>query len=180
MFNELPDIFKKEIKSEYNLRRIVVILVCFIFLQISFLIFILPSWLVSFYKQQEAISVSSSSKISSVFKNADNISTIINRTNQNLAIISDSFHSSLALSSIEEIISQKTSTITLSNFTYDNSSIATSVPMSISGVARTREDLVNFVKRLSDSGYFSNIVSPISDLTKDKNIDFMISLNTHM
>jgi hypothetical protein len=40
--------------------------------------------------------------------------------------------------------------------------------------------LVNFVKRLSDSGYFSNIVSPISDLTKDKNIDFMISLNTHM
>ena len=43
MFNVLPDIFKKEIKTEYFLRRLVVVFAFVIFLQISFLIFIITA-----------------------------------------------------------------------------------------------------------------------------------------
>ena len=49
--------------------------------------------------------------------------------------------------------------------------------MTVSGMAGTREDLVAFVKKMEDSKYFSDVVSPISNLTKDKNINFVITLN---
>jgi hypothetical protein len=189
MFNVLPDIFKKEIKSEYFLRRLVVVFASVIFLQISFLIFLVPSWLSSFYRNKEASAEMQSQKSEVISKNADNVLQIINTTNQNLSVISGSFGYSAVLPLVKEIISDKTSAITLTEFTYDNSAIngmgsqtgAQSAPAtspaewSVSGIAKTREDLVAFVKKLDDSETFSNVVSPISDLVKDKNISFVIN-----
>ena len=199
MFNVLPDIFKKEIKSEYYLRRLIVVFIFVVFVQIVSLIFVFPSWLVSFYRQNEVSAEMNSEQSAAVSKNVNDILQTIDKTNQNLGIISGAFSYSAVLPLVENIISYKTSAITLTDFTYDNSAVgqigngtmsqttagqapATSasgrtVPMSVSGIAKTREDLVGFVKKLEDSSVFSDVVSPISNLTKDKNINFVINLN---
>jgi hypothetical protein len=197
MFNVLPNIFKKEIRSEYYLRRLIVILIFVIFTQITFLVFIFPSWLSSFYQHEEVSMQMESQKSTVVSQNTNNILQTIKTTNQNLGIIDSAFSYSKVLSLIQDIISVKTSAVSLSEFTYSNSAIgqgdggtgsqttagqalATSAAgrsMSVSGIAQTREDLVGFVKKLQDSGFFSDVVSPISDLAKDKDISFSINLN---
>ena len=177
MFNVLPNIFKKEIKSEYYFRRLIVIFIFIIFIQITFLVFIFPSWLFSFYQHEEVSAQMESQKSTVVSQNANNILQTIKTTNQNLDIINRSFSYSKFLPLIKNIISYKTSAITLTEFTYNNSAATTTIPMSVSGVASTREDLVSFVKKIQDSGTFSDVVSPISNLTKDKNIIFVINLN---
>jgi hypothetical protein len=138
-----------------------------------------------------------SQKSTVVSQNTNNILQTIKTTNQNLGIIDSAFSYSKVLSLIQDIISVKTSAVSLSEFTYSNSAIgqgdggtgsqttagqalATSAAgrsMSVSGIAQTREDLVGFVKKLQDSGFFSDVVSPISDLAKDKDISFSINLN---
>ena len=184
MFNVLPDIFKKEIKSEYYLRRLAVIFIFIIFIQITFLVFILPSWLTSFYREREVSAEMESQKSDIVSKNANNSLQTIKLTNQNLSITNDNFNYSNFLPLIKDIIFDKTSAISLSEFIYDNSAasqapaiLAAGHPMSVSGIAKTREDLVGFVKKLQDSGIFSNVVSPIANLAKDKDISFIINLN---
>jgi hypothetical protein len=177
MFNVLPEIFKKEIKTEYYLRQSIVACVFIIFLQISFLIFVFPSWLSSFYRQKEASAEIESQKSGIVSKNTDNILQTVNQTNQNLDTIDSAFDYSTVLPIVKNIISDKTSAISLSEFTYDNSAATTTIPMSVSGIAKTREDLVAFVKKLQDSAEFSDVVSPISDLAKDKDIVFTVNLN---
>ncbi len=178
MFNVLPEIFRKEIKSEYYLRYSVVILIAIIFLQISFLVFIFPSWLNSFYRQKEILAEAKWQKSKIVSKNADSILQTINSTNQNLNVILNNFNYSAVLPIVKEIISNKTSAITLTEFTYNNFAATPIAPMTISGVSRTREDLISFVDKLENLGDFSGVVSPISNLTKDNNINFVISLNT--
>lgn len=177
MFNVLPNIFKKEIKSEYYFRRLIVIFIFIIFIQITFLVFIFPSWLSSFYQYKEVSAQMESQKSTVVSQNANNILQTIKTTNQNLDIINSSFSYSKFLPLIKNIISYKTSAITLTEFTYNNSTATTTIPMSVSGMASTREDLVSFVKKLQDSGAFFDVVSPISNLAKDKDISFVINLN---
>jgi hypothetical protein len=180
MFNVLPDIFKKEIKSEYYLRRIIVSLLFVIFIQVAFLVFIFPSWLVSFYHQKEVSTEMNSQKSNAASKNINNILQTISLTNQNLGTIDHSFGYSSFLPIIEKIISDKTPAIALTEFVYNNSGATTTVPMTVSGIAKTREDLVGFVKTLDSENIFSNVVSPISDLAKDTNISFDINLDvTH-
>jgi len=55
MFNLLPQNLKQKIKSEYALRRMVVILSFVIFLQVSSIVFTLPLWFISGFKEKEAV-----------------------------------------------------------------------------------------------------------------------------
>src|SRR3990167_4100680 len=55
MFNLLPQNLKQKIKSEYALRRMVVIFSFVIFLQVSSIVFTLPLWFISGFKEKEAV-----------------------------------------------------------------------------------------------------------------------------
>ncbi len=63
----------------------------------------------------------------------------------------------------------KISTINLvQNDTYSES-------FSLSGIAETRNDLINFQKRLKDEKGFGNVVLPINSIIKNTNADFTIT-----
>ena len=48
--------------------------------------------------------------------------------------------------------------------------------VSLSGKANTREDLASFIGILNDSDIFSKVDSPVSNILKKNNIDFLIKL----
>lgn len=176
MFNLLPDNLKERIKKEYKLRLIIVIVVFFILAELTFLVFLLPSWLNSYYKQKEYSG--RINEVSNVLSNQDISSTTayIKSTNNILTVINDSLDYPKLSPIVLDILSKKKPNIKLSGIFYSVNTGNTGT-LSINGLASNREALVSFSESLREIEYFKKVDLPISNLAKDKNIDFSISIN---
>lgn len=175
MFNLLPDILKEEFKAEYKKRWLIVVLVFVIFLQISFLAFLFPTWALSLSKERELASSVYDINQSSSSKDVTRIASIIADTNTKLNIINTSMEYPEVLPLINTIISNKIPTIHINEMFYrfiDKSDTT----ISIGGVSDTREALVAFVKKLESSETFDAVDLPVSHFAKDKNIGFSLTL----
>lgn len=177
MFNVLPDILKEEIKTEYRLRWLIVLCLSFLFVQISFLIFLFPSWVISLYQEKEASDKVNLQNSLSVSKNTNVLLQTINETNKKLSVVNTSFQYSNVVPIFKNIISFKTNYISLHQLSYVSTGTSTAT-LSVGGMSANREALVSFVKNLQNSGLFTNVNSPVSNLEKNKNIDFVINLNS--
>lgn len=175
MFNLLPDNLKEKIRSEYYLRLIVVVFVFVIGIQVSFLIFLFPSWLISMEKEKEIISQSEISGKSLQDSQIDLVNSAINTINAKLRVINTTLEYPRVVSLIDSILSQKTGSIHIDGITYISQGVTTG-KMVIAGTSTTRESLVVFAKKLEESRLFSSVDLPISNFAKDKDIDFSISM----
>ncbi len=175
MFNVLPDILKEEIKKEYTLRLLLVIFLCIIFIQVSFLIFIFPSWIVSSYREKDIVSQIAESNTSPISNNANAVSSVVSSTNLKLNIINTFLKYPEVTPIFNAIVINKTPGITLNQFLY--TSVQTDeASISLGGVAVSREALVLFSKTLEQTKIFKTVDLPVSNLAKDKNIEFTINL----
>lgn len=175
MFNLLPIQIKQEVKSEYSLRRLTIILVFILGLQASFLIFLFPTWLISLYNEKEVVlqSEQASQVVSEggVVQDGDIIKTL----NTKLTVLNKVLEYPKIQTYLDVILSKKTRSISITQVSYALKD-ATSANMSVSGVSLSRESLVSFVKSLEETKAFKSVDLPISNLAKDKNIDFTINL----
>ena len=167
MFNVLPDNIKEFIRNEYETRRWLVIFGSILFIQISFLIFLLPSWTLSKYLENIAINKANSQNVLTPSKNTGGAIQSINSTNQTLNIINSTFMYSQVFPFLNTVISYKTSDITINEFTYANVGTST-ISLTVTGLSNTRESLIMFVKNLQKSSLFQEVNSPVSNLVKDK------------
>ena len=177
MFNLLTDDLKEKIKANYRLRRLVVLLIFIIFLQVSFLIFLFPSWIASLFKEKESILQTEKMNQSLLSQNTDSIASTITTINTKLNIINNTLEYHEVIPIINTILSNKTGSIHINSLTYGSVNASTSA-LTIQGISATRESLVLFVKSLKKSETFKVVDLPVSNLTKDKNIDFVINLST--
>ena len=175
MFNVLPNNLKEKIKSDYKIRFLFVIMVFVLFLQISFLIFLFPSWFLSVYKEQDALLSLKNINTLMSFDRSSPITTIINNTNSKLEVINTVMQYQEIAPLIRTILLSKSASIYLNQFTYTFVDTSTAT-LTISGLSSSRENLVLFVKNLQESGFFKIVDSPISNFAKDKNINFFITL----
>jgi hypothetical protein len=175
MFNLLPDSLKKEIKAEYKLRVIIVILVFVLFIQLSFLVFIFPSWLISLYKEKETVAQAEEMSKSERVSNINSLTSIVTDTNTKLNMLNNTLEYPEFLPLANSILAQKTSSIKLDQFYYTSQSPVTGT-ISLNGVSATRDSLVAFVKSLQETKLFKSVDLPVSNLTKDKNIKFSLTL----
>jgi hypothetical protein len=175
MFNVLPDILKKEIKTDYQLHKWFVIVVAIFFLQVTFLISFLPSWVNSYSKEKELTDQVSSMSKSSSYQNADAASSVIESTNAKLKIISTNLGYPKITPLIKSILTNKAQGILISEIIYASSN-ATSAVISFGGVSNSRESLIKYADTLEQSKTFKKVDLPISNLAKNKDIDFSINL----
>ncbi|MEI6843232.1 MAG: hypothetical protein WCK48_01855 [bacterium] len=173
MFNVLPNFFKEEIKSEYKIRFWIVVVLFVIFIQISFLVMIFPSWLISLARQNEVTTELDATNKSSSYQNADKISTMIEDTNQKLKIIDSALTYPRFVPIVRSILDNKISGIKLNSILFSSTGSNT---VALTGISSTRETLVLFIKKLKDSGLFKDVFSPVSNFTKDKDIGFSINI----
>ncbi len=179
MFNVLSDNLKKAIKVEYRLRLAIVACVWVIILELSMCIFLLPSVIISFYKEREVNQeIQTATEVAGVQSNL--VSQTITSTNQTLRILNDDLLYPPATPAFETVLSARTPAIHITELSYTDQD-ATSGLLSVHGVAASREALVSFEKALQDSGSFSSVDLPVSNLAKDTNIDFTINvgIGTH-
>ena len=178
MFNVLPENLKNDIRKEYKIRLVIVTLSLFVALQMFFVVSLFPTWLSSLYKEKEVSSLIKKEQESELSRDVKNISEIIDSTNKKLFALNDTLEYPEVIPVYREIISNKVSGIKLTEFSY-LSTASSSATVSLRGVSFSRENLVSFVKKLEESNKFSEVVSPVSNLAKQKNIEFVISLKVN-
>lgn len=175
MFNLLPVDIKESIAREYSHKRLLVILFFVVCVQATMLVFIFPTWLVSFYKEKEIIAESQKVNNNLNDSNVSPATTEIKSINSRLNVINTSLEYPKLLPFIDTVISKKTNSISINNFSYVPSA-SSSATLIVGGVSATRESLVSFVKSLEDTELFTKVDLPIGNLAKDKGIEFTISL----
>lgn len=175
MFNLLSQNFKLEIKKEYMIRRLIMCLIFIFAIQISFIIFILPTWISSFYKER-VISIESNRLNENLSDSSvESVVEKIVGINKKLAIINTSLKYPGITIFIDESLDKKIPGIYLDQFSVSLGA-ENQYNFVIGGVASTREGLVAYVENLKKSDLFSEVNLPISNLAKDKNIDFSIDI----
>lgn len=175
MFNLLPNTLRDGIKKEYNLRKVILILLFIVFIQVTFMVFLMPTWLISKYKEVDL--VNKGQALNSYLSSLDIASTTSNikTINTKLSVIDKSLRYPGIVPFLNSIISKKTSAISITDVVY----VATgekNATVSVEGVSGTRESLLAFVKNLQSLGLFKTVDLPISNFTKDKNISFSINI----
>ncbi|HEY4508810.1 MAG TPA: PilN domain-containing protein [Candidatus Paceibacterota bacterium] len=175
MFNLLPDNIKQKIKSEYRLRLLSVVLVSVLFLQVVSLFLLLPSWVLSLYKEKEAVAQKNFLDKSLLTLDTKSTSSVITDLNTKLNALSSSLSYPKILPLVNSIIANKSGEIRIKELSFDYTSENTANVV-VKGVSSNRDSLVAFVKKIQDSNIFKNVNLPISNLAKDKNIDFSINM----
>jgi hypothetical protein len=175
MFNLLPETFKEKIKKEYKFRRLCVVFAFIILLQISFLIFLGPSWLISAYKESDLKMELDTKNISSAISDINATAYIIKSTNAKLTIINSTMTYFPFSPSMNAILASKNSSIHLNELIYASTGSSTA-NISVHGISNTRDALVTFVKSLKESNIFKSVDLPVSNLAKNKDIDFSITM----
>jgi len=176
MFNVLPKKLKDQIKKQYNLRRFIVTLNFIIFIQIFILVAFLPSWFVSFYKQRDVSSEVAKAQDDLLVNEVSKLSVEINSINKKLEVIKTTQTGFSPTQILDDIVEQKSSSISINEITYIKSG-ANEVQVTLGGTARERDSLLSFVRKLEASKLFSKVDSPISNYTKDRDINFSLFLN---
>jgi len=179
MFNVLPDNFKEEIRKQYRGKRTIVWLSAVIALQISTLIFLMPSYVYLTFQEKNLVAQNDSSGQTQQTQSTAKISQIFKTTNAQLSALSLSVSSSSTSDLIAHLISLKGSSITFQEITYTMDT-ATSSTIALSGVAATRESLLSLAKTLEADDSFENVDLPVSNFAKDKNIDFSMTMEAHL
>ncbi len=176
MFNLLPENLRKTITTEYRLRLAILAIVMVVLVQISFLIFLFPSWLVSYYKEKDFSVQSDELNKSLSTLDISSTTAFIKSFNTKIGIINDSLEYPKFVPMVDEVIAKKTSSIRISGIYYTVNSANTGT-LTLEGLGDTRESLVSFSDSLKTIQHFKKVDLPISNLAKDKNISFIISIN---
>lgn len=175
MFKLLTEEAMKKVTSEYKRRRTVVVLLALILALLISVVGILPSYVLSTIRQFE---IEEKSKITNSAKtkgDEQELDAWLAKTNNILASISPDLEMPPPSELIEKVIDEKTSGVSLTSFSWKEDK--EKPVMIVRGLASSRANLILFRDNLNDSGHFSSVELPISDLALDKNIDFQISLS---
>jgi hypothetical protein len=172
MLNLLPEDKKLLLQKDYLLRFsiVAVLLACLVI--VVGLVLLLPSYLLlnatelsledELHEKQNTESSKEYEKLRTLIKNASADLTILSPTEVAIRDL------------VELVASKKGSSVFITHITAARKTGRT-VTLSVSGVAKTREDLVAFKKVLELDRAFDKVVLPVSNLAKSKDIAFTLS-----
>lgn len=172
MFKLLTPEIRLQVAREYSLRRSVLILTALVAVLMVALIGLLPSYLISQLKQEE-IAVRANSTLST--EEQGNTSAWLASFNAKLGILSGGLEASQVSSVIEKVIAERGTGISLTQFNW--SEVKGVATLSIVGVARDRQALLAFEKRLKEAKDFGSVTLPVSSLAKESDISFQMNLS---
>lgn len=176
MFNLLPENLRKSIVTEYKLRLSIVVLLFVVLLQFSFLIFLFPSWLTSHYKEKDFLVKSDELNRSISALDVSSTTAFIKSINEKLSVANQTLEYPKLIPIIDSVISYKGTSIRLDGILYTVNGSNSGV-LTINGMGDKRDSLVAYADSLKKIDSFKKVDLPISNLAKDKNIDFSISVN---
>lgn len=174
MFKLLTEEEKKKVSGEYGARRGVIIMFSLTLVLVTGLIGLLPSYVLSSARHKELAERARVLNISFESSESEH-EAWLSKINQKLRLLSPELDADRPSDFIEKVIEERGTGISISRFSWNKTDDGT--VLSVDGVAATRQDLIAFEARISGSGHFSGVVLPVSDLARDRDIDFSITFS---
>lgn len=174
MINLLPTEDKVANKKDYLSRLFVVAgILIFIIVTISFVLF-LPVFLSLFFEEKDLARQLDVLRQDDSSVEAEKIYAELGVLNARLALYEKNNNEVRQVSAlIKKIISFKTDGIRISSFRYEKDKDGKII---IIGKSDSRSDFVDFKKKLEDDKSFSSVSSPLSNLLKETDISFTMTI----
>lgn len=176
MLKLLTEEEKEKVVHEYHLRRAVVIILSLVSILIIGIIGLLPSHILSNIRHKEALEWDRIVDNSSLKEEEAALQAWLTETNRRLSTLSPKLDVDRPSDFIIKVLDQKVIGISITNFSWKK--VAGKETFLVGGEASSRQVLVAFKDRLSASGHFSEVILPVSDLAKDKDISFQIKFSS--
>jgi hypothetical protein len=179
MSNLLPELEKKNLRKQYLARIFSVFLLMLLITFVLASVYLLPSYFSSMDKarltEERVVFLKSYSD-----KNKEtNPDQILRETKEKLDILSKDSNLITISEAIKKIIQKRPLAIKLDAFAYRTIS-PTELSLSISGIAKNRDRLINFTDLLEEDRDFFEVKLPVSNLAPNKNIDFTIDITLNL
>lgn len=175
MFKLLTDEERQKVRHEYIMRRAIVMLSALILALVVGVIGLLPSYVLSNARKNEVLERTRIMSNSRQHEDDSSLQAWLTEINNELKILSPKLDTDRPSDFIDKILDQKIMGVHITEFSWRKAEDG--VTLSISGVGRDRQTLIAFENSINSSGHFSSVTLPISNLAKDKDIDFQIKFS---
>jgi len=175
MFKLLTDETMREVKREYAWHRAIVIIGTLILVFLVVGIGLLPSYVLSNARLNEVIERTRIMNSVGQGEGDPTLQSWLQETSHRLKLLSPKLDTDRPSDYIKKITSQSLKGVHITGFAWTRTDDG--IKLSVNGVAEDRQALITFENRLNASGYFSQVTLPISNLAKDKDIDFQIKFS---
>ena len=177
MFKLLKEEEKKFLQREYKLRRLAVILVALSTTFVVGVVAIFPSYILSNTRKAE---IGERTRVLDEIGprgDGDNLGEWLSLTNEKLIFLAPTLDKDRPSEYLKAIIDKRIAGIKIKalSIAYGDSSESTSII--VFGEARDRQTLIDFEDAIKESGHFSNVLLPVSNLARDRDIDFQMKFN---
>jgi hypothetical protein len=172
MFKLLPEETRAKVAGEYKLRRSVVIVTSAAIMFAVALGGLFPSYILSKVRQTEAEALLA---VPLIRENEGDLGVWLTGFNRKLHALSAVAEEEKASLAMERALAERRAGIRITQLNWSESEGAAA--LSLVGVASDRQALLSFETRLKDSGNFSEVMLPVSNLAKESNISFQINLS---
>jgi hypothetical protein len=169
MFKLLTEESRAIVSREYKLRRVVVIVTSLALVLSAALVGLFPSYILTKVKQSEA------GALATPLQGEEDLEAWLKVFNGKLHALSAGITGAKASLDIEKVLSLKNSGVRITQMKWDEGEAGDT--LSLLGIATDRQTLLSFEKRLKDSGKFSSVMLPVSNLAKERDINFQINLS---
>jgi len=174
MFKLLTEKDRSKLQREYALRQITTITtgLCLVFT--IGIVSLFPSYLLSSARESEALERFRIMEYVRGGNEGEDARLWLMSTNRKLALLSPKFDEDRPSVVIDNLLKDRDESIKVTVFVWKKSGDIKE--LLVSGVARDRQALIRFESDINESGHFSNVTIPVSNLARDKDIEFSLKL----
>jgi hypothetical protein len=173
MINLLPEKEKKIVATEYRLRLLAVVLGFCFALSLASILLLVPSFAAALYKQQAA-------NTPEIVLKETAEEQVLNKSLADDKLLFSALQGTTTKAAasdlIQILVNDKQADNTVTRITYELQNDG-SFKASINGIAKSRQSLTDFRNRLEHEALIGSVNLPTTNLAKDTNITFDMTIN---
>ena len=178
MINLLPYDEREAVEKERIRRFVIVASLSVSFILAAGIVLMLPSYLkLTFERESLDRGIASEIKASGAGP-TEGFKIALGDLNKKIAILDGAKKGATDVTHIiEGVLKARPAGVAINSIAYGSVSKGGSKTVLLSGQAKTRDNFLAFEKNLEDSGDFKKITSPVSNLLRDADLQFSLSLD---
>jgi len=173
MINLLEPSVRRALTLQYQFRRAAALLVLLSVALLIGAVSLLPAYLVSKAKEAEVALSAGALEESLAVREKNALSIELSALREKLNVLEQDPPGTL-FTSLSAALAARPSTVSLNSFSYAKKGVEGE--LQITGVASTRDGLLSYQKELQKNSLFKKVDLPISNLAREREIDFIMTL----
>jgi len=174
MYKLLPEEQKKIVAQEYGIRRAVVMLAASILVMLLGTAGLFPSYMLSGARRQEVLERTRIMGDVAPKEDEAALQEWLSGFNAKLQTLTAFAETAEPTRLIDKVLEEKVAGIRLTGFVWTFAK--NKATLAVSGTARDRQALIALEDSLNASGQFGSVSLPLSNLARDKDIEFQVNL----